>query len=298
MLEFGQLRCFVAVGEELHFGRAAQRLNMTQPPLSRQIQLLEHAVGVALFERTSRSVRLTAAGRTFFPEAKRLLRLAEAAALDAKRVARGDAGVLKIGFTGGSSYAFVPRLVTIAAAEMPDVELVLREMRTAEQMEALASSRLDAGLVRLPVDRRGMDLVCVARDTLILAAPEGHRLALPEVTPSLLDLDQESLVMYSPTENRFLYDLVSGLFRTANIAPTYAQHVNQVHTVLGLVSTGLGVAIVPESARYLGMRGVVMRELSPALHASAELHLVWRRATDNPALRMFRTLVLPKLCTT
>jgi len=296
MLEFGQLRCFVAVGEELHFGRAAQRLNMTQPPLSRQIQLLEHAVGVSLFERTSRSVRLTAAGRSFLPEAKRLLRLAEAAALDAKRVARGDAGVLKLGFTGGASYAFVPNLVTVAATEMPDVELILREMRTAEQMEALVSGRLDAGLVRLPVDRRAVELVCVVREALVLALPADHALARANAAPSLRDLDQQPVVMYSPTENRFLYDLVSGLFRSADVAPLYVQHVNQVHTVLGLVGSGLGVSIVPESAAALGMRGVTMRELSPAPHTSAELHLAWRRGADNPALRTFRSLVLPKIC--
>jgi DNA-binding transcriptional LysR family regulator len=296
MFEFSQLRCFVAVGEELHFGHAAHRLNMTQPPLSRQIQLLEHAIGVSLFDRTSRSVRLTAAGRSFLPEAKRLLRLAEAAALDAKRVARGDAGVLKIGFTGGSSYAFVPHLVTVAAAEMPDVELILREMRTAEQMEALVSGRLDAGLVRLPVDQRGVELVCVARDALILALPDAHALAQPDAKPTLHDLDRNPLVMYSPTENRFLYDLVSGLFRTANIAPLYVQHVNQVHTVLGLVSTGLGVAIVPDSARRLAMRGVTLRPLHPAPHATAELHIAWRQNADNPALRQFRDLVLPKVC--
>lgn len=295
MFEFGQLRCFVAVGEELHFGRAAQRLNMTQPPLSRQIQLLEHAVGVSLFERTSRSVRLTAAGRTFLPEAKRLLRLAEAAALDAKRVARGDAGVLKLGFTGGSSYAFLPLLVAEAVAEMPDVELILREMRTAEQMDALGSGRLDAGLVRLPVDRRGVDLLCVARDRLVLAAPEHHGLARAEAAPGLGDLDQVPLIMYSPVDNRFLFDLVSGLFRSANVAPRYVQHVNQIHTVLSLVGTGIGVAVVPDSARCLAMRGVAFREFEPAPQAMAELHLVWRRVSDNPALRMFRNLVLPKL---
>ena len=295
MFEFSQLRSFVAVGEELHFGRAAQRLNMTQPPLSRQIQLLEHALGVPLFERTSRSVRLTAAGRSFLPEAKRLLRLAEAAALDAKRVARGDAGVLKIGFTGGSSYAFVPRLVTEAAALMPDVELILREMRSAEQMEALASGRLDAGLVRLPIDRRGVDLVCIARDPLVLAAPEAHPLARANAGPALAELDGQPLVMYSPTENRFLYDLVAGLFRAANIAPSYAQHVNQVHTVLALVGAGVGLAVVPESSACLAMRGVVVRPFERAPQAVAELYLVWRRPADNPALRLFRNLVLPRL---
>src|SRR5689334_12489710 len=126
MFELGQLRCFVAVAEELHFGRAAARLHMTQPPLSRQIQLLEHVLDVTLLERTSRSVRLTHAGSTFLPEARRLLQLAEGAALSVRRVTRGETGSVGIGFTAGSGYSVLPRLVSLAKAEMPDVDLVLR----------------------------------------------------------------------------------------------------------------------------------------------------------------------------
>jgi DNA-binding transcriptional LysR family regulator len=295
MFEFIQLRCFVAVGEELHFGHAAQRLNMTQPPLSRQIQMLEHEIGVSLFERTSRSVRLTPAGRTFLPEARRLLRLAEGAALAAKRVASGDAGTVTLGFTAGASYAFLPRLVAASTAEMPDVDLVLREMRTADQMEALAAGRLDAGLVRLPVDRRGVDLACVARDNMLLAVPDGHALAATQVAPGMRDLDRMPLIMYSPTEGRYFYDLVSGLFRAADVAPSYVQHISQVHAILALVSAGMGLAMVPEAARNLLVRGVVLRELVPTPGTAAELHMVWRRNHDNPAFRTFRDLVLPKL---
>lgn len=295
MFEFVQLRCFVAVAEELHFGRAARRLNMTQPPLSRQVQMLEHAVGAVLFERTSRSVRLTPAGRAFLPEARRLLRLAEGAALTARRVARGDAGAVALGFTAGASYAFLPRLVAAAAVAMPGVDLVLREMTTADQMEALAAGRLDAGLVRLPVDRRGVALARVAREALLLAVPEGHELAAAGAAPGLRDLDRAPLVMYSPTEGRYFYDLVSGLFRAADVAPSYVQHISQVHTILALVSAGMGAALVPEAARNLRVRGVVLRELSPAPGAVAELHMVWRRDQDNPAFRTFHDLVLPGL---
>jgi DNA-binding transcriptional LysR family regulator len=160
MFEFTQLGCF--------FG-------MTQPPLSRQVQLLEHELGVKLFERSSPSVRLTSAGRIFLPEARQMLQLAVGATATAKWVARDEAGTLTLGFTAGASYAFLPRLATIAMAEMPDVDLILREMTTADQMEALAGGRLDAGMVRLPVDRRGAELECVVREPLILAAPEHRR---------------------------------------------------------------------------------------------------------------------------
>ena len=141
MFDLNQLRCFVAVAEELHFGHAAERLNMTQPPLSRQIQLLEQGLDVKLLDRTSRSVQLTPVGRAFLSEARRVLRLAEGAAMTAKRIARGEAGSITIASSGASSYGFLPRLVTLATAEMHDVDLVLLEMVTTAQVEALAANR-------------------------------------------------------------------------------------------------------------------------------------------------------------
>ena len=294
MFEFSQLRCFLAVAEDLHFGRAAQRMNMTQPPLSRQIQLLEHELGVELFERTNRAVKLTPSGRTFLPEAKQMLRLAEGAVVSAKRVARGEVGPVTLGFTAGSSYAFIPKLVATAMKEMPDVDLVLREMDSATQMEALTAGRLDAGTVRLPVDRRGMELACVMREQMLLAVPESHPFAKGDA-PALRDLERIPFIMYSPNDGRYFYDLVSSLLRAAEITPSFAQHVSQVHTALALVSADAGVALVPEAARSLLARGVVLRELSPSPRTQAELYMVWRRRQDNPAFATFRNLVLPKL---
>jgi DNA-binding transcriptional LysR family regulator len=297
MFEFNQLRCFVAVAENLHFGRAAQRLNMTQPPLSRQIQLLEHDLGVTLFDRTSRSVQLTQAGRTFLPEARQMLRLAEGAAVSVRRVAQGVAGSITLGFTAGSSYGFLPGLVALATAAMPGVDLVLREMITARQMEALGAGLLDAGLVRLPVDRRGNELACVLREPLVLAAPENHVLAKGKA-PGLRDLDRAPFIMYAadaPTEGRYFHDLTSGLFRAADIAPAFVQHVSQIHAILALVSAGMGVSLVPRSAGSLLARGVVLRELRPVPRTLAELYLIWRRGQDNPALTVFREKVLPGL---
>jgi DNA-binding transcriptional LysR family regulator len=297
MFEFNQLRCFVAVAEELHFGRAAHRLNMTQPPLSRQIQLLEHELGVTLFDRTSRSVQLTQAGRVFLPEARQMLRLAEGAAMSARRVERGEAGLVTLGYTAGSSYGFLPRLVNLAMAEMPDVDLVLREMISARQMEALGAGQLDAGLVRLPVDRRGNELICVLREPLMLAVPENHSFAGGEPR-RLRDLDRAPFIMYStdsPTEGRYFHDLTTSVFRAAGIAPNYVQHCTQVHAVLALVSAGMGVALVPRSAGNLLARGVVLRELQPMLRPMAELNMIWRRGNDNPAFQVFRNSVLPQV---
>lgn len=293
MFELNQLRCFVAVAEDLHFGRAAERLNMTQPPLSRQIQLLEHALDVRLLDRTSRSVRLTPAGRAFLPEARRILRLAETATLAAKRIARGEAGTLTLGFTAGASYGFVPRLVALATTELPDIDLVLKEMTTADQMEALTFNRIDLGLVRLPIDRRGVEVMCVLREPLLIALPQDHALATDRDL-TLNDIDRQPFIMYSPTAGRYFYDLLASLFRAADIMPSYVQYTSHPHTTLALVSAGLGMALVPESARSLNFAGVVFRPLRSAPKMFSELYLVWKRNSENPAVQIFRDLVLQK----
>ena len=152
MFELSQLRCFVAVAEELHFGRAAERLHMTQPPLSRQVRLLEHQVGTELLERNSRSVRLTAAGRSFLPDAARILRLADEAAATARRVATGAAGALAIGFTATVGYGQLPALVSAVRAASPGVRLTLKEMVSGAQLAALDAREIDVGLLRPPVE--------------------------------------------------------------------------------------------------------------------------------------------------
>lgn len=282
MFELSQLRCFVAVAEELHFGRAARRLNLTQPPLSRQIQLLEHMLEVKLFDRTSRSVALTPAGATFLPEARRLLRLSEAAALSAKRTAGGQAGTVTIGFTAVSGYDYLPRLIAGFRKAAPDIDLILREMVSAEQIEALASGRIDLGLIRPPFSRIELHSRCVVREPLLLAAPAGHRLAKAS-SVSLADLDQQPLVTYSPYEARYFYDLLATIFTKAGIAPRYVQHISQIHSILGLVKAGLGLALVPQAATNLRFRGVVLRPIEVDARI-VELHLAWRRSNANPSL--------------
>jgi len=291
VFELSQLRCFIAVAEELHFGRAAARLNMTQPPLSRQVQLLEHALDILLLERTSRSVRLTSAGRAFLAEARRIIVLADGAALAARRVARGELGSIAIGGTAAASYSLVPRLLAFTASQLPGIDVVLREMVTAEQMEALAAGRLDLGLVRQPFDPRVVEAVCIQRERLLLAVPRGHALATGR-EPAIADLDRQPLIMWSPVEARYFYDLVIGLCAAAGVAPAHVQYITQTHTMLALVGAGLGLALVPEAARSLHFDRVVLRPVRARRPAWAELHLVWRRDNSNPALPLFRDTVL------
>lgn len=283
MFELTHLRCFVAVAEELHFGRAAARLNLTQPPLSRQIQLLEHALDVRLLDRNSRSVQLTRAGHSFLPEARRLLRLAEGAALAARRTATGEEGSVTLGLTAASGYEFLPRLIQTFRAEAPGIDLVLKEMVSADQLESLTAGQIDVGLVRPSFNRREVASLCVVREPLLLAAPEEHPLATaPQV--SIADLDHQPIVAYSPYEARYFYDLSATIFAQAGVTPHYAQHISQIHTILGLVKAGIGLALVPQAALTLGFQGVVLRPIAIASNPIVELHAVWRRNNLNPAL--------------
>jgi DNA-binding transcriptional LysR family regulator len=281
-----QLRCFVAVADELHFGRAAARLQITQPPLSRHIQALEHAVGTALLHRSNRSVRLTPAGRRYLVEAQRILKLAASATLVANRIASGQAGLIKLGFTATAGYSYVPKLIAACRTKLADVDFVLREMVSSDQIEALSSGEIDLALVRPPVARPAFDTLRVLSEPLLAAIPQRHPLGR-KTRLSIRDLDGQNFVMYSPFESRYFYDLLVAQFSTARIAPRYVQHLSQIHSILALVRAGLGLALVPNSAAALRFTGVTLRPIRLQPTRPVELFLAWRRDQEMPALSSF-----------
>ena len=293
--DLSHLRCFVAVAEELHFGRAAARLNMTQPPLSRQIQVLERILDVSLLERTSRSVRLTPAGRSFLPEAQRILRQTDVAVSVARRAGAGKIGALRIGFTAASAYSHLPAIVTACQAALPDVGLVLHEMVTRDQIEALLAGQLDIGLLRPPIGRAELGSLRVSEEPLMVALPADLPLAGTEaIRPK--DLQDEPFVMYSPHDARYFHDLVVSVLEEHGVLPRYAQHLTQIHSILALVRAKVGLAVVPTSATALRYEGVVFRPLASKRARNAELYLVWRKDSDDPlvgeVVRLARTLAL------
>ena len=196
------------MAEELHFGRAALRLNMTQPPLSRQIQGLEHQVGAQLLERTSRSVKLTPAGRSFLTEARGILRLAERASLVARRIATGKSGSLKIGYTAASAYAFLPDLIAACRRQIADIDLSLSEMVTGQQLDALTAGQLDVGFMRPPIQRPELQSRHVASEELLLALPARHALTRKKVI-DIRDVHDQPFIMYASLESRYFFDLVT-----------------------------------------------------------------------------------------
>lgn len=296
MTELIQLRCFVALAEELHFGRAAARLNMTQPPLSRQLQQLEHVLGVKLVERSSRFVGLTAPGKAFLVEARNILRAVDEAVVTVQRIAKGEGGTLTLGFIPATSYSILPRLVSFIAAELPHVQLMLKEMVTADQVDALAADRIDAGVLRMPIDRRGLECIPISREPFMVAVPTGMPLANGR-TLTIKDLDRQPLVMYAPIESRYHYDLVSSVFQAAGITPTFVQYAREIHTMLALVGAGVGVALVPRIAGNLGFVGVELQEIAFKPQVLSELTFVWRQRSGNPALRVFTGGLLQQFVT-
>jgi DNA-binding transcriptional LysR family regulator len=278
-----QLRGFLAVAEELHFGRAAARLKMTQPPLSRQIQKLERVVGAQLLERDNRRVALTAAGEVFLGEARRLLSLAETAPELARRVSSGSHGIVRIGFTAASTYGTLGRLIDTLDSALPDIDLDLHEMVTREQVAALLNEEVDLGLARPPFDAETFGSRLLHREALLVAVPAGHRFLALGRDVVAADLAAEPVVMHSPSRARYFYDLVVSMVPAASQNAVHT--VSQVLTMLWLVAAGRGVAFVPASAARLPIEGVGFVRLETSVPEPVELHLLWMRESRNPALR-------------
>ncbi|MFE9356175.1 LysR substrate-binding domain-containing protein [Streptomyces olivaceoviridis] len=292
MFTLTQLTCFVAVAEELHFTRAAERLSMTQPPLSRQIQLLEGELGVRLLDRTNRTVRLTPAGRSFLAEARRIVRQAEHAALAVRRVSTGEAGSIAIGFTAASAYSALGELLESARRALPRVEILLHELVTRDQLEALSEGSLDLGLIRPSAVGPDLTARTAVREGLVAALPADHALAADDGPMELSAFDGQDFLMYSPTEARYFHELLLTTFRSAQVRPVFTQYLSQVHSILALVNIGWGIALVPEAAAEMRPTGVVYRPLHlPGHPRPVELDYVWRKSNDNPALHALLQLL-------
>ncbi|SKA37412.1 LysR substrate-binding domain-containing protein [Consotaella salsifontis] len=286
MIELRHLRYFVAVAEQLHFGRAAQHLHIAQPALSRQIKRLEAELGVVLLERTQRSVALTAAGAAYMKSAKQLLEQMRRASTDAVRVANGETGRLKVTFIHSSTYKLTPTILSVFTKRHPNVTLNLQEMTVIEQLEALRRGEVDVALLRPPVEDRAIAFETVMRESFILAVPDGHVLADRAAVP-LTSLRDEPFILFAARQSPLFNSRVIALCEGAGFTPNIVQEAIQIHTVLGLVGAGLGVALVPDAARYLNMPGVAMVPLADASEP-VDVLLAWRNDARNPAVPLFR----------
>ncbi|HEU4721484.1 MAG TPA: LysR substrate-binding domain-containing protein [Gemmatimonadaceae bacterium] len=283
------LRYFVAVAEELHFGRAAGRLHVAQPGLSHQIKVLERLVGVRLLERTSRQVRLTPAGSLLLAESRRLLAEAERAIDRVRRTGRGEIGRLTVAAIGSATYDVVPRLLRAHRKRYPDVELVLREMSTPAQVHALRGGEIDVGLLRLPADTSDLVAHTVREDRMALMLPETHPLARKARIP-LRALAREPLILFPAAPRPSWADTVIAACRESGFEPVVAQEAMESATVVSFVAAGVGVALVPEGLKVLARPGVAFRLLAPPAPVT-RLAAVYRAGTLPPTVECFLGLV-------
>lgn len=270
--ELHQLRCFIAVAEDLNFRRAAERLNMTQPPLSRQIKLLETGTGLTLFDRSNRGVRLTPAGESFLVSAVDLLQRAEHAVLTARQADRGESGTVEMGFVPSAALEFLPRIIAALNEALPRVTFRPSEMMSYEIVEALLSGRLDFGLTRMARNDLGIETEHVVSDSFVLAVPRGHPLA-DVAAPSLADVDRLDFVSYAEDRGGYLRQVLHRLFALAGVSPRIVQEVSQTHSVLALVNGGLGVALVPASSQIMRMDNLVFRDIAIPDGFTSDLYL-------------------------
>ncbi|MEV1173864.1 LysR family transcriptional regulator [Nonomuraea sp. NPDC049784] len=286
-----QLRYAVALAEELNFGRAALREGVRQPPFSQQIGRLEEELGVRLFDRTTRQVRLTPAGEAFVAEARVSLAHAELAAASARRAGRGEAGRLVIGFVGSATNVTLPRVLRRFRSRYPGVGVELRELTTAQQAEGLRQGLLDVGLLHAPLAGPAAEVLStqtVSRELLLAALPRDHPLSRRTPLPASA-LAGEPFVLFPRRYGAGLHDQIMAVARAAGFEPRIVQEAVQMQTIVSLVAAGIGVSIVPESVARLRRGDVVFRPLSPATRV-VTLDVTWRIGDSNPAVHNFRSL--------
>ena len=287
-----QLRHFVALAETLNYHRAAERLHISQPPLSASIRKLEDDLGVRLFERTRRGTSLTPAGQAALDDARRALFHTEQFGRIATATARGEAGTLRIGFIGSATYALMPRLMPLFRERYPDVELVLSESTTRRLIDQVEQGEVDAGLLRFPMVRASKARITpIERDVFVAALPEGHPL-LGKRKLQLSDLANEPFVMYSAQAVPGLHAMALLACQQAGFVPRVQQEAVQVQTVVSLVESGMGVALVPSVTRRHETPRIGFRPLhGPGASTEIGIALAWRPDTETPAARRFREML-------
>lgn len=294
-MELRHLRYFVHVAEELHFGRAARRLGVSQPPLSQQIQILEQEIGARLFERTNRRVELTEVGRQFLPEVRAALDQVAHAVAVARRAHRGESGEITIGMTASAPFTgSVAKAILTFRQQYPDVRLTMSEMPSPLQLEALAAGSLHVGFIRgaeLPDLPVGIEATEIYEDRLVLVMREEHPLAQIGRAITMPELAGESFVFYSRGLGAGFHEQWLALCHRAGFEPKIAQEVHELSTLLGFIAAGLGVSVVAASIQALQVEHVVYRALD-APDAATKMWLTYNKKKATPACQTFINLVM------
>ncbi len=288
-MEFRQLRYFVTVAQELHFGKAAARLEITQPALSKQIHLLETKLGIQLFMRTKRTVKLTKAGEVFLEQTQRLLEQAEKAIKLAKRTALGEVGKLTIGFTVTATYTVLPDLIRRFRSYYPEVEVEMLELCTEAQVSALNQGKIDLGFLHPPIDSRGLEVYPILAEEFVVVLPPQHPL-LSKQSLSLKDLASESFILHPRIEGPFLYDGFLKSCHRVGFEPQIVKEVGSHQSRICFVAAGMGITFIPSGLKPLASQDLVCKPIKD-ISLKLELAAAWRSIAMMPVLQEFLRLL-------
>ncbi|HET7634234.1 MAG TPA: LysR substrate-binding domain-containing protein [Burkholderiales bacterium] len=286
-MELRHLRYFVAVAEELHFGRAAARLHVSQPPLSQQIRSLEDELGVRLFRRSTQHVELTEGGRALLPEARAVLARTERAIHAARSAARGEVQRLALSFVGSLDHELVSSVLNAFRKRHPRVAITLAQMTSVEQLAALREGEVDAGFVRLPLRHRALECELVVREPFFAVLPQTHRLAHKRRI-EVAALADEPFVMFERHTHPGLHSAIVALCRASGFVPQVVQESERLQNIVVMVAGGIGVSLVPRSVSALKTPGAVFRPLTGAAAAATlETGVVYRKGSRSATLEAF-----------
>ena len=289
-MDLRQMRYFLAVAEERNFGRAAERLHMAQPPLSRQIKGLEDELGARLFVRTPRGVDLTEAGEALLAEVPNLLALAQRAAERTRLAGQGVVGRLDVGLFGSGVLDVIPRILARFHAARPQVKIALHNMTKTEQLQALRERRITVGFNRLVPDEPGIEVRPVLREPLVVALPDTHTLAT-RTSLTIPDLDGQPMIVYPNVPMHGLAQEVADAFKAEGARLVVEQEVEDVLTAVALVASGFGLAVTTQSATNLRLPGLAFRPLRSPHLKDLELSCLWRQGDASPILAAFLEVV-------
>lgn len=296
-MELRHLRYFVTVAEELHFGRAAEKLHIAQPPLSQQIRQLETELGFELFHRTKRNVQLTEAGQIFLVEVQQIMKQLHQAIQLGKQTHRGELGQLVVGFVSSAAYNILPDILRCFRKQVPGVSLDLHELTTDQQLEWLRSHRLDVGFIRPPVQEVTFSWETIFQESLMVALPANHQLA-NQSNVNLTSLANEHFILFPRSLAPALYDAIISLCQQAGFSPHVAQEAIQMQTIVSLVAAEMGVAIVPTSLQNLQRVGVVYQNIhQPILPvgmgcaSASAIAIIWRKNDTSQTIHKFLEIV-------
>ncbi len=294
-MELRHLRYFSTVATELHFGRAAEKLHIAQPPLSKQIQDLEAELGFELFNRTKRSISLTPAGQAFLAEVTQIFQQLDRAIDIGKKTSRGELGQISIGFVGSATYNILPVMLQQFRDRYPDVQIELHELTTDRQLIWLREGRIDIGLIRPPIIGVDFTSQIIFQESLVVALPIDHHLArLDKIELRLLAT--EPFILFPRQLAPGLYDPIIAICLAAGFSPNVVQECIQMQTIVSLVSANMGVSILPESIQEAQRQGVVYRPIAAFLGIEklATIAIVWRKNDDSPTIQRLLEIVLNK----